>query len=57
MHIIVGHDSSAGIATDDGLDGPGIESLWRRGFPHSSRPAPDAQTASCTMGTVSHSRG
>jgi hypothetical protein len=31
---------SVGIATDYGLDGPGIESRWgRRDFPHLSRPA------------------
>ena len=28
-----------GIATGYGLDGPGIESLWGRDFPHLSRPA------------------
>ena len=28
-----------GIATGYGLDGPGIESRWGRGFPHLSRPA------------------
>ena len=33
-------DSSVGIATRYGLDGPGIESRWGRDFPHSSRPAP-----------------
>ena len=32
-------DSSVGIATRYGLDGPGIESLWGRDFPHPSRPA------------------
>jgi hypothetical protein len=31
--------SSVGIATDYGLDGPGIESRWGRDFPHLSRPA------------------
>ena len=34
-----GRDSSVGIATRYGLDGPGIESPWGRGFPHPSRPA------------------
>jgi hypothetical protein len=29
----------AGIATHYGLDGPVIESLWGRDFPHPSRPA------------------
>jgi hypothetical protein len=32
-------DSSVGIATGYGLDGPGIESRWRRNFPHLSRPS------------------
>jgi hypothetical protein len=27
-----------GIATANGLDGPGIESRWGQGFPHLSRP-------------------
>ena len=39
VKINVGHDSSVGIATGYGLDGPGIESRWRRDFPHLSRPA------------------
>jgi hypothetical protein len=30
-------DSSVGIGTGYGLDGPGIESWWRRDFPHLSR--------------------
>jgi len=30
---------SVGIATGCGLYGPGIESRWRRDFPHLSRPA------------------
>jgi len=34
-----GPSSSVGIATDYGLDGPGIESRWRRDFPHLFRPA------------------
>jgi hypothetical protein len=36
---LVGRDSSVGIATGYGLDGPGIESRWRRNFLHPSRPA------------------
>jgi hypothetical protein len=36
---LVGRDSSVGIATRYGLDGPGIESRWWRDFPHPSRPA------------------
>ena len=31
--------NAVGIATGYGLDGPGIESLWRGDFPHPSRPA------------------
>jgi hypothetical protein len=31
--------SSVGIVTGYGLDGPGIESRWRRDFSHLSRPA------------------
>jgi len=34
-----GRDSSVGLATSYGLDGPGIESRWGRDFPHPSRPA------------------
>jgi len=39
-------DSSVGIATRYGLDGPGFESRWRRDFPHPSRRAPGAHPAS-----------
>jgi hypothetical protein len=35
----VGRDSSVGIATRYGLDGPGIEYRWGRNFPYPSRPA------------------
>ena len=34
-----GPRSSVGIATGYGLDGTGIESQWKRDFPHLSRPA------------------
>jgi hypothetical protein len=34
----VGRDGSVRVATRYGLDGPGIESRWRRDFPHPSRP-------------------
>jgi hypothetical protein len=44
----MGRDSSAGIGTRYGLDGPGIDSWWGRDFPHPSRPA-----TSYTMGTGS----
>jgi hypothetical protein len=40
-----GPGSSVGIATDYGLDGPGIESRWGTG--------PGAHPACCTMGTGS----
>ena len=35
---IYGPGRLAGIVTGYGLDGPGIESLWGRDFPHLSRP-------------------
>jgi hypothetical protein len=35
----VGRDSAVSVATRYGLDGPGIDSLWRRHFPHPSTPA------------------
>jgi len=35
----MGRDSSVGIATFYGLDGPVIESRWGRDFPHLSWPA------------------
>jgi hypothetical protein len=39
MPFYRGPGSVVGIATDYGLDGPGIESRWGRDFPHLSRPA------------------
>ena len=33
-----GPDSSVGMATRYGLDGPGIETRWERYFPHPFRP-------------------
>ena len=44
--------SSVGIATDYGLDGPGIESRWGRDFPP-VQTGPGAYPASCTIGTGS----
>jgi hypothetical protein len=38
-HNLQDRDISVGTATRYGLDGPGIESLWGRDFPHPSRPA------------------
>jgi hypothetical protein len=49
-----GPGSSVGVATDYGLDGPGIESRWGRDFSHTSRPALGPIPASCTMGTGSY---
>ena len=52
--FLVGRDSSVGIATRYGLDGPGIESRWeRRDFPHQSRPALGPTQPPVTMGTGS----
>jgi hypothetical protein len=39
LHIVDGRDSSVGIATRYGLDGPGIESRRGRNFPHPTRPS------------------
>jgi hypothetical protein len=39
MLYFVVRDSSVGIATGYGLDSLGIESRWRRDFPHLSIPA------------------
>ena len=47
-----GPGSSVGIATDYGLDGPGIESRWGRDFPP-VQTGPGAHPASSTMGTGS----
>ena len=37
--LIEGRDSSVGIATRYGLDGPRVEPRWGRNFSHPSRPA------------------
>jgi hypothetical protein len=40
MHFLPrGRDSSVGIVTRYELDGMGIESIWKRDFPHPSRAA------------------
>jgi len=49
----VGRDSSVGIVTRYGLDGPGIESRLGRDFPQPSRPALETHPASCTKCTWS----
>ena len=48
-----GRDSSVGIATRYGLDGPGIESRWWARFLASVQTSPGAHPASCTMDTAS----
>ena len=45
--------SVVGIAAGYGLDGPGIESRWRRDFSAPVQTGPGAHTAACTMGTGS----
>ena len=47
-----GLDGSVGVATRYGLDGPGIESRWRRDFPLPST-GPGIHPASCTIGSGS----
>ena len=47
-----GPGSSVGIATDYGLDGPGVESRWGRDFPP-VQTGPGAHPVSCKMGTGS----
>jgi hypothetical protein len=46
-----GRDSSVGIATRYGLDGPGIESRWGVRFFAHVQTGTGAHPASCTMGT------
>jgi hypothetical protein len=50
--MLVGLGNSVGIATDYGLDGPGIESRWERDFPL-VQTGPGAHPTSCTVGTGS----
>ena len=47
----LGRDSSVGIASRHGMDGSGIESRWRRDFPHPSRPTLESNPVSYKMGT------
>jgi hypothetical protein len=51
--LTTGRDSSVGIATGYGLDGPGIESRWRAIFFAHVQTGPEAHPASCSMGTGS----
>ena len=52
IKIQSGPGSSVGIATDYGLDGPGIGSRWGRDF-LPVQTGPGTHLASCTMGTGS----
>jgi len=49
----VGRDSSVGVATGYGLDGPGIEFRWGRDFSSPVQSGPGVHPASCTVGTGS----
>jgi hypothetical protein len=57
VYLLVGRDSSVGIATLYGLDGPGIESLWRARFYVPVQTGPGARPVSYTLGTASLSPG
>jgi hypothetical protein len=50
---ICGPGSSVGIATDYGLDGPGIESRWGARVSAPVQTGPEAHPASCIMGNGS----
>jgi hypothetical protein len=52
-YTVSGPGSSVGIATDYGLDRPGIESRWGGDFPHLSRPALGPTQPPRTMGAGS----
>ena len=52
-----GRDSSVGIATRYGLDGPGIEFRWGARFFAPVQTGPGVHPASCTMGTGSFPEG
>jgi hypothetical protein len=53
LYIAWGWDSSVGIVTRYGLDGPRIESQWRARFSAPVQTGPGAHPASCTIGTGS----
>ena len=53
LYIVEGRDSSVGIVTGHGLDGPGMESRWGARFSAPVQTGPGAHPASCTMGTGS----
>ena len=47
-------DSSVGVATRYGLDGPGIECTWEARFSAPVQTSPGANPTSSTMGTGSY---
>jgi len=49
----VGRDSSVGIATHYGLDGPGFESQWEARYSATVHTGPETYPALCTMVTGS----
>ena len=51
--LLSGPGSVVGIATGYGLDGPGIESRWGARFSAPVQTGPEANPASCTIGTGS----
>ena len=53
LQLQVGRESSVGIATRYGLDGPGIESRWGAGFSAPALNGPGDHPASYTIGTGS----
>ena len=54
---VLDRDSSVGVATRYGLDGPGIESRWGARFSASVHTSPGAHPASHTVGTGSFPGG
>jgi hypothetical protein len=54
--MICGPGNSVGIATDYGLDGPGIEFQWGARFLAHVQTGPGTHPASCTIGTGSFPR-
>jgi hypothetical protein len=53
LHTYVCRDSSVGIATRYGLDGPGIESRWVSKYSARLQTGHESQPAFCTGGTGS----
>ena len=53
MYYFRNWDSSVGIATRYGLDGPGLELRWGAKFSATVQTGPGAHPASYTMGTGS----